>query len=280
MKNFFKGIIVGLGGVAPGLSGSVLLIIFGLYQEVLDALGTLFVNFKKKVFFLLPIVCGMGIGVLIFSKILNFFLNHYEVPTRFCFLGLILGTVPLFYKEVKKNGFSANYYLLIVLAAVCGTWMFTLNPNAFPQIEDPTLLQSVILGVAVAATAIIPGVDPAVLLSSLGFYEMYVSALANVDFSILIPMVGGLAAGAVAISFTMSRLFKRFYTASFSVIFGIFLSMIPNMLTENCVLGWDAASAVSIAVLILGFLVSWYLGDIQNHNARLKKWFTKKRNRG
>ena len=30
MSRFWKGIIVGLGGVAPGLSGSVLLIIFGL----------------------------------------------------------------------------------------------------------------------------------------------------------------------------------------------------------------------------------------------------------
>ena len=51
MVNLLKGIVVGLGGVAPGLSGSVLLIIFGLYQQVLDALGTLFVDVKKKVTF-------------------------------------------------------------------------------------------------------------------------------------------------------------------------------------------------------------------------------------
>ena len=31
--NFKKGIIVGIGGIAPGLSGSVLLVIFGLYQK-------------------------------------------------------------------------------------------------------------------------------------------------------------------------------------------------------------------------------------------------------
>ena len=35
---FLKGIIVGIGGVAPGLSGSVLLIIFGLYRQTLDAI--------------------------------------------------------------------------------------------------------------------------------------------------------------------------------------------------------------------------------------------------
>lgn len=271
MKNFFKGIVVGLGGVAPGLSGSVLLIIFGLYQDVLETLGTLFVNFKKKISFLLPIVCGMGIGVLIFSKILNFFLNQYEVPTRFCFLGLILGTVPLFYKEVKKNGFSGKYYVLIVLAAVVGTWMFTLNPNAFPQIEDPTLPQSVILGIAVAATAIIPGVDPAVLLSSLGFYEMYVRSLASVDLHVLIPMAVGLGVGAVMISFGMSMLFKRFYTVTFSIIFGVFLSMIPNMLNETCTLRADIQSVLSILLMILGFGVSYYLGGMENREEHKKE---------
>ena len=276
MDRFFKGIIVGLGGVAPGLSGSVLLIIFGLYQKTLDALGSLLTNFRKNLRFLIPLVAGMFLGVLLFSKVIDFFLSSFEMPTRFCFLGLILGTLPMVWQEVKKEGFSRKYYGVIALAAVAGTWFFTVNPNAFPQVTDPTLLQKLLLGVAVAATAIIPGVDPAVFLSTLGFYEMYVSALANVDLGILIPMVGGLAVGAVAISFSMSLLFRRFYTASFSVIFGIFLSMIPNMLTENCVLGWDVPSALSVLVLVLGFFVSWFLGDLP----RYKAWFAKKRNRG
>ena len=276
MDRFFKGIIVGLGGVAPGLSGSVLLIIFGLYQKTLDALGSLLKEFRKNLRFLAPLVAGMFLGVLLFSKAIDFFLNTYEMSTRFCFLGLILGTLPMVWQEVKKEGFSRKYYVVIVLAAVLGTWFFTVNPNAFPQVTDPTLLQKLLLGVAVAATAIIPGVDPAVFLSTLGFYEMYVSALASVDLAILIPMVGGLAVGAVAISFAMSWLFRRFYTAAFSVIFGIFLSMIPNMLTESCVLGWNGASAVSVAVLILGFLVSLILGDLPGMKTR----FAKKRKRG
>ena len=276
MDRFFKGIIVGLGGVAPGLSGSVLLIIFGLYQKTLDALGSLLKDFRKNLRFLAPLVAGMFLGVLLFSKVIDFFLNTYEMPTRFCFLGLILGTLPMVWQEVKKEGFSRKYYPVILLAALGGTWFFTVNPNAFPQVTDPTLLQKLLLGVAVAATAIVPGVDPAVFLSTLGFYEMYVSALANVELAVLIPMAAGLAAGAVAISFAMSWLFKRFYTAAFSVIFGIFLSMIPNMLTDNCVLGWNGASAVSVAVLILGFLVSFILGDLPGRKAR----FAKKRNRG
>ena len=276
MDRFFKGIIVGLGGVAPGLSGSVLLIIFGLYQKTLDALGSLLTDFRKNLRFLGPLVAGMFLGVLLFSKVIDFFLNHYEMPTRFCFLGLILGTLPMVWKEVRKEGFSKGYYGLILLAAAAGTCLFTLNPSLF-QVTDPNLLQCICLGVAVAATAIIPGVDPAVFLSTLGFYEMYVRALAEFSLPVLIPMVAGLALGAVGISFVMSLLFRRWYTGTFSVIFGIFLSMVPNMLTESCVLAWDIPSLVSLFVMVLGFALSFYLGDFQAHNAKLKQIIKKKR---
>lgn len=277
MERFLKGIIVGLGGVAPGLSGSVLLIIFGMYQKTLDALGTLFTNLRKNLRFLLPLVAGMFAGVLLFSRAIDFFLGNYEMPTRFCFLGLILGTLPMVWKEVRKEGFRGRYYGLILLAAAFGIWFFAMNPNAFPQVTDPTLLQSVLLGVAVAATAIIPGVDPAVFLSTLGFYEMYVAALAQVQLQILVPMAAGLAVGAVAISFGMSLLFRRFYTATYAVIFGIFISMIPNMLSSSCVLGWNGMSALSICLLLVGFGVSFYLGDLEGNRRWLRRWIRKER---
>ena len=279
MIRFLKGIIVGLGGVAPGLSGSVLLIIFGLYQQTLDAIGTLVRDFRKKVKFLLPLICGMFLGVLLFSNLIDFLIHNYEMPTRFCFLGLILGTLPMVWKEVKKEGFPRKYYLFIFLAAVLGLWMFTANADNFPQVTDPNLLQCVILGICVAATAIVPGVDPAVFLSTLGFYEMYVSALADLDFGILIPMLPGLVLGAVGISFFMSLLFRRFYTGTYSVIFGIFLSMIPNMLTENCTLGFNSESVLSILLVIAGFLLSFWLGDLERNNARIQNWLEKRKRR-
>ena len=145
MKNFLKGIIVGVGGVSPGLSGSVLLIIFGLYQKTLEALGSFFKNVRKNTRFLLPLILGMFTGVLLFSKMINFFMNQYEMPTLFCFLGLILGTLPMIWKEVKKEGFSKKYYAYIVVAFVLGICFFKLNPDIFPQISDPTLLQAILL---------------------------------------------------------------------------------------------------------------------------------------
>ena len=274
MKTLLKGIVVGIGGIAPGLSGSVLLVIFGLYQKTINAISTLFKNFKKNILFLIPLVMGFGIGVLLFSKIVDFFLNNFEMQTRFTFLGLVLGTIPLFFKEVKKEGFSKKYYIFIALSTCVGITLFFLNQGAFPQVENPNLFQSVLLGIAVAGSSIIPGIDSAVILSAFGLYELYVSSLANLNFSVLIPAGVGLIIGAFAISIVINVLIKNFYTATFSIIFGLFISIIPSVLNENCVLELNASSIVSILLLIFGFLLSFYLGNIQNNNKKIKRVFS------
>lgn len=271
MINFLKGIIVGIGGIAPGLSGSVLLVIFGLYQKTIDAMGTLFKNFKKNIMFLVPLFMGFGIGVLLFSKIVDFLLNHYEMYTRFAFLGLIIGTIPLFYKEVKKEGFNNKYYVLMVASTIVGLLFFKFNKVLFPTITEPNLFQSIILGIAVAGSSIIPGVDSAVILSSLGLYELYVSSMANFNLQVLIPAGFGLGIGVLLISFIVNKLIKKYYTTTFSIIFGLFLAIIPSVLNESCILGFNSASIISIITVVIGFSVSFYLGDIKENNVKVKQ---------
>lgn len=270
MYNFLKGIIVGIGGIAPGLSGSVLLVILGLYQKTITAIGTLFKNFKQNIKFLIPLVLGFGVGILIFSKVVDFLLANFEMYTRYAFLGLVIGTIPLFYKEVKKEGFDKKYYILMLIGAIVGFALFSFNKNLFPVITEPNLFQSVLLGVAVAGSSIVPGVDSAVILSSLGLYELYVGSIADLNFSVLIPAAFGLVIGVLVISFLMNILLKRFYTGTFSIIFGLFISIIPNVLNESCALGFNANSVISIIIMIIGFGVSYFLGDIKGNTAKIK----------
>lgn len=275
MINFLKGIIVGIGGIAPGLSGSVLLVIFGLYQKTVKAIATLFKDLKKNIFFLVPLFLGFGVGVVLFSKLVDYLLENYEMQTRCAFLGLVLGTIPLFYKQVKKEGFNKRYYVLILVAALFGFFLFYFNENLFPTISNPNIIQSVILGVAVAGSSIVPGVDSAVILSSLGLYELYVSSLSNLNFSVLIPAAFGLIIGAIVISFIINKLITKCYTVTFSIIFGLFLSIIPNVLNGNYVLKYDIGFIISIILVFVGFAVSFYLGDIKKYNSKIKKIFSK-----
>ena len=270
MINFFKGIIAGIGGIAPGLSGSVLLVILGLYQNTITAIGTLFKDFKKNILFLIPLFCGFGIGIIIFSKVIDFLLGNFEMYTRFAFLGLVLGTIPLFYKEVKKEGFNKKYYIPIVLSAVVGLSLFYFNNDLFPTITNPNFFQSMLLGVAVAGSSIVPGVDSAVILSSLGLYELYVSSLADFNLSVLLPAGIGLIFGALIISFVINKLIAKHYTITFSIIFGLFLSIIPNVLNNNCILGVNVNSAISIIIMIISFGISFFLGDIKENIQKIK----------
>ena len=276
IKHFLKGIIAGVGGIAPGLSGSVLLVIMGLYEKTINALGTLFKHFKKNVKFLLPVCLGMACGVLLFSKVVDFLLATFETQTRFAFLGLVLGTIPLFYKQVRKKGFRNIYYFVMVIAGLAGLMLFGMNNALFPQITEPNFLQKVLLGVAVAGSSIVPGVDSAVIMSSLGLYELYVSSIASLDMSVLLPALIGLILGAAAISAGMNFLLKKAYTLTFSIIFGLFISIIPNILQDCYKINNLWEGAVAIAFALAGCIVSYYLGDISANNARLKRLFKKK----
>lgn len=272
-----KGTIAGIGGIAPGLSGSVLLVILGLYEKTVQAMGTLFVDFKKNIKFLIPLVLGFACGVLLFSKVVDFLLANYESYTRYAFLGLVLGTVPLFFREVRKKGFRKGYYLVILAAAALGFLLFGLNRSLFPVITSPNLLQSVLLGVMVAASSIVPGVDSAVILSALGLYELYVSSLANFNLAVLLPAGAGLILGALLISLIMNLLLKKAYTLTFSVIFGLFISIIPNVLNESCVITSFSQGVTAVLFAVLGCLVSAYMGDISGNNAKIKRWLQRKK---
>ena len=275
LATFLKCTVAGIGGAAPGLSGSVLLVIFGLYDKLIHAISTLFKNFKQNILLLIPLVAGMGVGLWVFSKIVDFCLENFAFVTRYCFFGLVIGTVPLFYREMIKNGFRKRYYFVVVASAAVGMCLFLFNKNLFPVVTEPQWWQSVLLGVTVAGVYIIPGVDSAAILSSFGFYELWVSSLANLDFTVLLPAAIGIVGGALGFSSLMNLLLKRVYTATFSVIFGLFLSVIPGMLNESCAIANMGQGATAAGLTVLGFAVSFYLGDLKGNNARIRRLFCK-----
>ncbi len=287
MLSFLKGIVTGLGAVAPGLSGSVLLVIFGLYQKTITAISSLFSdlfrhvrefatrrphNFKgfvkeawsdiwKNMKFLIPLALGMVVGVLLFSNLVKYLLETFPMQTRFAFLGLVLGSLPLVFKEVRKEGFHWRYYLYIAATFLVGVFIFYINNLHFPPIQDPHFLQAVLLGIVVAASYIVPGIDSATILSALGMYVLWNDSLATLDFGVLIPAAIGLVIGVLAVSLTITKLMKVCYTATFSVIFGFFLSIVPSVLRDE-VRGFiyipaaDGRTAVSIILLVAGAAAS------------------------
>ena len=98
--NFGLGIFVFVAGliaisamVLPGISGSTLLLIFGLYTGIISAIKeVLTFNFSY-----LPILIIFGLGVLTgiatTIKVIKFVLNKYRSQTVYLILGLMIGSL-------------------------------------------------------------------------------------------------------------------------------------------------------------------------------------------
>ena len=74
---FLKGIFVGIGKIIPGVSGSLIADVLGIYEEAIYSINHLKDQFKKSVWYLLHIGLGVLLAVFLFSKILSFFLRYY-----------------------------------------------------------------------------------------------------------------------------------------------------------------------------------------------------------
>lgn len=79
--------------ILPGISGSTLLLIFGLYLPIMNAIKELIkLNFRA-----LPVVIIFGLGVLtgiiLVIKLVKNALRHYRSQTIYTILGLMLGSL-------------------------------------------------------------------------------------------------------------------------------------------------------------------------------------------
>ena len=190
--------------------------------------------------------------------------------TKFAFLGLVIGTVPLFFKQVKKKDFKNRNYILMIISFGIGITLMMLSNNK-EGLTNPNLFQSFFLGIAVAGSTIIPGVDSAVILSALGLYTAYVSSVSNLVISVLIPALFGLGIGALIISYFMNKLLEKYHSIVFSIIFGLFIAIIPSVVEGNFNIGFNTTTYISFALTILGFIISFMLGKLEDKIDGLKK---------
>ena len=103
---FLSGMIAICAMILPGISGSFLLLLLGQYKFMLTALHQL--QIKEIIVF----VIGALIGILGFSKILNFLLKNHEEVTMATLIGVMLGSLKVPAVEII-NSVTVNFSGLI-----------------------------------------------------------------------------------------------------------------------------------------------------------------------
>ena len=108
---FFSGLIAICAMILPGISGSFLLLLLGQYQYMLNSLNSL--NFVEIIVFCL----GAVIGILGFSKLLNYLLENYESATMAFLIGIMIGTLRLPVMKITET-VNGSWIPCVILALI------------------------------------------------------------------------------------------------------------------------------------------------------------------
>lgn len=260
--NFFKGILIGSGAILPGISSGVMCVVFGIYEDLLDRVLNFFKNPADNIRFLIPIVLGGIIGVFLVGKLLLFLFNSYYTATCFAFIGLILGCIPSILKQCSSN--TPNkliHWLCLVLTFTFSIYLIALEfGHSGSNAGNASPFNLGLGGFFMSTGVVIPGVSSSVILMIMGIYETYLTAIANVDFSVLVPMGVGLLLGGYLFLKIINLLFKFLRSYTYFAIIGFTLGSVlvifPGFsLTTEGIIG--------ITLFITCFIISSFLDKLK-----------------
>ena len=88
---FVVGMFGSSGLIVPGFSGSMLLMVIGFYQPILDLVD--FSNFWPNVSLGFVFALGVLAGFIILSKLMNKMITNYRIATLYVVVGFIFGSL-------------------------------------------------------------------------------------------------------------------------------------------------------------------------------------------
>jgi len=116
------GLLASCALVVPGVSGSLLLFVFGYYQPILDTVRALITNFGHSLGVLALFALGIIIGFFTIAKIMKFFMKRFPRGTNWAILGFVTGSVPAIFltKEFASSTFDVVNICVGVILLVAG----------------------------------------------------------------------------------------------------------------------------------------------------------------
>lgn len=115
IKYFIAGIFASSAMLLPGISGSFMLLVFGVYGTVMFSISEL----MKLNFAALPILIIVGLGILtgfmLSSRIIQYFLHHHTTMTFALIIGLVIGSIYAVFPGYPENGLAWITSLLTMI---------------------------------------------------------------------------------------------------------------------------------------------------------------------
>lgn len=222
-----RGVAMGIAEVIPGVSGGTIAFITGIYERLLNALAAWsasslklllrdgFGTFQRShdLSFIAALALGMVVGLVVFARVLGYFLDTHG-PILW---GFIFGLIAASLVSVASRT-TARFLLTFGVAGALGAVLVaTLAPTG----SDPTYPRFLLGGALAASAWILPGISGSLVLVLLGLWQPLLSALNAVQLDIIGVTVVGMAAGLLCFVKLLARLLERHRKAIFALLTGL-----------------------------------------------------------
>jgi len=269
-----KGALIGIGAILPGLSGGVLMVVFGIYDHVINFLGNFPKNFKKYFFFFLPVGIGGILGIFLFAGLVSAAFGKYAPQFVSLFIGFVAGTVPSIWKTAGLKGRGKKGYIALISAAILIFVLMIYGENQLTSVE-PNFIIWIGGGILVGLGFIVPGLSPSNFLIYFGMYSKMSDGISNLDFSVIIPLMLGVLIAILAFAKIVSILFERKYEIMYHIILGTVLGsslaifptvVAPGLTYEGLLqsgLTFIPALVLVVIMFILGMIYSLLFSRVE-----------------
>ena len=291
------GIFIGLSVIVPGISGSTIAIIMKVYDKLMYAFANVFKRFKLCVIFLLPILLGIGIGFGAGFVLVKILIERFPFITICFFVGLMIGTFPLLFKEIKGEKvtskrsalFSLGVIIPIVITVIS---IFIASNNTLLDIQPWHYALFLFIGVLISITQLIPGLSATVLLMIFGYYTALIGGIGRELFSnvklifVYVVLVVGFVIGTLLFSKIINKLLNTQKIPFYFVICGLSISSVISVFLGNDCMsiykGWTMVSGdysnmikdiiIGAVLLVVGYFATFAIYLI-NKKAEQKNKF-------
>ena len=181
VKFVIFGAIVGVANIIPGVSGGTMAVILKIYDRLIETLSLK--NVKKNLPFIIPLGIGAAVGIVLFSKAIEFLLGNYPMATNFTFMGLILGSIPMIFQRARGEKMEAKGMVSFLVALVVMVVIALLKPAESNAVLALTPLNLLILFGASAISTfamILPGISGSFVMLVLGVYTTVLTSISGV----------------------------------------------------------------------------------------------------
>lgn len=103
---FLVGMAASMTMIIPGISGSALLLVLGYYTVIVsNIIGNIldFSNLLYNVQVLIPFLLGAGVGIILFSRVIEFSLKKFKAQSYYAILGFIIASCLAIFFEIKDQ---------------------------------------------------------------------------------------------------------------------------------------------------------------------------------